>query len=163
MKCDILAVYGRIRLKQGICRECKSKFFILDDKQNAFYCEDCLSDFDNNKLPHPENPKIIYHLRNSRGRYIPKKLRLEIYKRDNYKCVYCDKDLYDNFLIKNGKIRIDHFVPYSIDRAEAKFDNLFTACKRCNAAKWATIFNSIEEVKEHLKSKGKIENEENTN
>jgi len=163
LKYDILAVYGKVRLRQSICRECKSKFFILDNKQNTFYCEDCLSDFNNKKLSHSQNPKIIYHLRNNRRRYIPKKVRFEIYKRDNYKCIYCGKDLYDDFLIGTGKITVDHFVPYSVDRGGAIFDNLFTACKRCNCSKFSTLFNSLEEVREYLKSRGKIENAEKIN
>ena len=53
--------------------------------------------------------------------------RQNIYKRDNYECVYCGED--------NKKLlTLDHVVPQSKGGPNS-WDNLVTACKRCNGEK----------------------------
>jgi len=53
--------------------------------------------------------------------------RENIYKRDNYECVYCGED--------NKKLlTLDHVVPQSKGGPNS-WDNLVTACKRCNGEK----------------------------
>lgn len=53
--------------------------------------------------------------------------RENIYKRDNYECVYCGED--------NVKLfTLDHVVPQSRGGRDT-WDNLVTACKRCNGEK----------------------------
>jgi 5-methylcytosine-specific restriction endonuclease McrA len=53
--------------------------------------------------------------------------RENIYKRDNYKCVYCGSDDKRTFTL-------DHVVPQSKGGPNT-WDNLVTACKRCNGEK----------------------------
>jgi hypothetical protein len=53
--------------------------------------------------------------------------RQNIYKRDNFECVYCGED--------NKKLlTLDHVVPQSKGGPNS-WDNLVTACKRCNGEK----------------------------
>lgn len=53
--------------------------------------------------------------------------RENIYKRDNYECVYCGED--------NKKLlTLDHVVPQSKGGPNS-WENLVTACKRCNGEK----------------------------
>ncbi len=60
-----------------------------------------------------------------------------IFKRDGYKCVYCGS--------KNN-LTLDHVVPQSKGGKDS-WDNLVTACKRCNAEKGDKII----EVPDHIK------------
>lgn len=53
--------------------------------------------------------------------------RENIYRRDNYECVYCGED--DKKLLT-----LDHVIPKS-KGGENSWDNLVTACKRCNSEK----------------------------
>lgn len=53
--------------------------------------------------------------------------RENIYKRDNYECVYCQED--DRKLLT-----LDHVVPQAKGGKDT-WDNLVTACKRCNGEK----------------------------
>lgn len=53
--------------------------------------------------------------------------RENIYKRDNYECVYCG-----NNMIKI--LTLDHVIPQS-KGGKNSWDNLVTACKRCNSEK----------------------------
>ena len=53
--------------------------------------------------------------------------RENVYKRDNYECVYCGCD--------NVKtLTLDHVIPQSKGGKDS-WDNLVTACKRCNSEK----------------------------
>ncbi|OFW61914.1 MAG: hypothetical protein A2Z35_04915 [Actinobacteria bacterium RBG_19FT_COMBO_36_27] len=170
MKSDILAIYGDVKLNQNICQQCGCRFFILDENTYSNYCDDCrlsmadrrLNSLPDNEFKEPQKTELIFHTPLYKRKYIPKKIRLAVYERDNYMCQYCGKDLYEDFLVSSGQLAVDHFVPY-IGRGESEINNLFTACKRCNSSKYSKLFSSIEEVKEYLKSKGKIKNEEINN
>lgn len=146
---DILAVYGRIKMKQNLCRECNSRFFILNKEDNSPYCPDCRLDIEEKE--DTEKVQIIFHSRVNRIRpNITKNIRLAVYERDNYTCVYCDRDLHYEFENRTGLISLDHFIPY-IGRGEDQIKNLYTACKRCNVSKYSTIFKSVQEVRDFIK------------
>ena len=54
--------------------------------------------------------------------------RENIFKRDDYQCVYCDNHT------KRKDLTLDHVVPQSKGGPNS-WDNLVTACKRCNNEK----------------------------
>jgi hypothetical protein len=65
------------------------------------------------------------------SKWIRKDKRLAIYMRDNWRCVYCQKDL--------SKVRprlrtLDHVVPVT-NNGSNEHTNLVTCCKRCNDSK----------------------------
>ena len=64
---------------------------------------------------------IRHHVRTLRAS------RPRIYKRDNYECVYCGCD-------NRKTLTLDHVIPQSKGGKDA-WDNLVTACKRCNSEK----------------------------
>jgi hypothetical protein len=51
--------------------------------------------------------------------------RENVFKRDNYECVYCGS---------NKNLTLDHVIPQSKGGKDS-WDNLVTACKRCNGEK----------------------------
>lgn len=53
--------------------------------------------------------------------------RENIYKRDNYQCVYCQES-------DKKQLTLDHVIPKSKGGKDT-WDNLVTACKRCNNEK----------------------------
>lgn len=61
---------------------------------------------------------------------IPEELRQRVFKRDGYRCRYCGS--------KEGPFHADHVYPES-KGGVTSFDNLVTACKRCNSKKRAKI------------------------
>ena len=155
LESDIVSIYGNVKINQGICRRCKSRFFILDKKQNRYYCEDCLPEISKeelNNVKESKKTKIVYHITRKISRYISKKMRREVYERDNYECVYCGKDLYDDYLSKTSGITIDHFFPF-IRGGQQEIDNLNTCCARCNTIKRAKIFETISDFKKYLQER----------
>ena len=57
-----------------------------------------------------------------------KNLREKVYQKSNHVCHYCESKF------KSEQLTLDHFIPLS-KGGEDCFDNLKTACKRCNFAK----------------------------
>lgn len=64
----------------------------------------------------------------SRRKGISPKLRFEILKRDNFKCVLCGKKASDD------RLEIDHIVPIVANGDNSK-NNLRTLCSECNNGK----------------------------
>ena len=61
-----------------------------------------------------------------RPRPVVKLTRREIFRRDNYTCQYCNRS--------SGNLTIDHVIPRHLG-GETNWDNLVTACSRCNHLK----------------------------
>ena len=59
---------------------------------------------------------------------IESRLRHEVFKRDNYKCIECGKDN------KNSTLHVDHIIPIS-QSGNDELENLQTLCQACNLAK----------------------------
>lgn len=65
------------------------------------------------------------------SRSIPLKIRMQVLKRDNFKCVLCGKSP----AIHHGVIlHIDHIIPFS-KGGRSEIDNLQTLCQDCNLGK----------------------------
>ena len=61
---------------------------------------------------------------------IPKYLRQKVFKRDGYTCQYCGA--------KGVPLHADHVYPES-KGGETTFENLATACRKCNLEKRAKV------------------------
>ena len=55
-----------------------------------------------------------------------RRLSLEVFKRDNYTCVYCEA--------RGGRLEPDHLIPIVLGGTDV-ITNLATACMRCNRQK----------------------------
>ena len=66
------------------------------------------------------------------GRNIPKGLRFDILKRDNFTCQYCGATA------PAVKLHVDHIKPWALVKKHER-NNLTTACKDCNLGKSAKI------------------------
>jgi 5-methylcytosine-specific restriction endonuclease McrA len=69
--------------------------------------------------------------RGYRGVQIRKDLRLAIYLRDEFHCVYCGKNLHR---AKQEDVTLDHLTPDSKGGSNEP-KNLVTACRRCNCSR----------------------------
>lgn len=63
-------------------------------------------------------------------KYVSKKLRFEVFKRDAFRCRYCGVSNADESTL----LVVDHIVPVAEGGATA-FENLVTACEPCNQGK----------------------------
>jgi hypothetical protein len=70
---------------------------------------------------------------------ISKKTRFDVFKRDFFKCQYC------NASPPNVLLHIDHVRPV-VDGGGNEIDNLVTACEPCNLGKGARLLASIPET-----------------
>lgn len=78
-------------------------------------------------------------------------LELEVYRRDGFKCVYCDYDgskSYDAWM--RGGFQIDHWIPRSKGGTD-EIENLRTACGPCNIYKGNKVFPSLKAARLWLK------------
>jgi len=66
--------------------------------------------------------------KNQEGRSIPKGLRFDVLRRDNYTCKYCGAKA------PNVQLHVDHIIPWKIVKKH-EFNNLVTACQPCNSGK----------------------------
>jgi hypothetical protein len=76
---------------------------------------------------------------------IGKKLRFEVFKRDEFSCVYCGATP------PTVVLQIDHIHPVAEGGTNA-IDNLITSCQPCNIGKGANLLNNIPQT---LKDKSK--------
>ncbi|MGL5796238.1 MAG: HNH endonuclease [Waterburya sp.] len=71
-------------------------------------------------------PKAKITQKNSR--HIPKTIRVDVLRRDNYRCVFC------GISAKKAELQIDHIIPFSQGGSNT-IDNLQTLCSDCNQGK----------------------------
>lgn len=64
------------------------------------------------------------------GRWIRNEKRLAIYLRDNFKCLFCGKDLAGEV----ANITLDHIITKSAG-GDNEPTNIFTACRSCNSSR----------------------------
>ena len=71
-------------------------------------------------------PKAKANQKNSR--HIPKAIRVDVLRRDNYRCVFCGVSA------KKAELQIDHIIPFSQNGSNS-INNLQTLCRDCNLGK----------------------------
>ena len=74
-----------------------------------------------------KTPKIKI-VAKKKNRYIPTSVRVDVLKRDNYRCVFCGATS------KQTQLQIDHIIPVAKGGSN-RIDNLQTLCKDCNRGK----------------------------
>ena len=68
--------------------------------------------------------------KNTRSRYIPASVRVDILNRDKYKCVFCGRSS------KQIQLEVDHIIPFS-KGGSTDLSNLQPLCLACNRGKGA--------------------------
>jgi len=69
-----------------------------------------------------------------KGQWIRTDLRLAIYLRDEFHCVYCGKNLHG--INDPQELTLDHVKPWSLGGKNTP-SNLVTACRHCNCSRGA--------------------------
>ena len=108
-----------------ICRICKN---IFKKENNTDFCCSikCKEKFKK------ENEKNIFIL----------KTRFEIFKRDNFTCQYCKRNIIEDDI----KLQIDHIIPKA-KRGLDRIENYRTSCVDCNLGKGDDLLLLKEEIK----------------
>ena len=78
-------------------------------------------------------------------------LELEVYRRHDWKCVYCGYDgskSHDVWL--RGRLNVDHWIPRSWGGTDA-IENLRCSCGVCNSAKATNVFPSLKQAQRWLR------------
>lgn len=72
-----------------------------------------------------------------------KKLRLEVFRRDGYRCFYCG--FHADTEADKKALTLDHIIPRSKGGSD-KRKNLVTACQPCNQRKGNRIYRHVAKV-----------------
>lgn len=72
------------------------------------------------------------------------KMRFNVFKRDNFHCVYCGRGVEDGI-----KLNCDHVVPLS-KGGTTTYGNLVTSCFECNQGKKCAVLSERAKYKKHL-------------
>jgi len=83
------------------------------------------------KKKDPVFEKLLNKKSVSRSRTVNEKIRLRVFKRDNYACVICGKSPATH---RGITLHLDHKIPYS-KGGESSLENLRTLCNKCNLGK----------------------------
>ncbi len=113
-------LYGNWKKELRICKICEKNFYPKSFSQKicSKKCKKLSTSF-NWKINNMEKLKDSWF-----------KLRFEIFKRDNFTCQYCGRN------VKEDKIKIhcDHIIPKKKGGKDIP-ENLITACEECNLGK----------------------------
>ena len=120
-------VIANITKKKKKCKYCGNEFTWISSRKNQIYCsQKCQKEF--YKKEYEEKIKGIFIHSGKISNYY--RLRFEIFKRDNFTCQYCGRN------VKEDKIKLhcDHIIPRKkgglyVDK------NLITSCEECNLGK----------------------------
>jgi len=146
---DIKTVhYGRKTITQYKCPQCNRYHFETDENP---FCDEVCKNKHNDKVN--DEYEFKGHIQKSHSNYkrfkqryrISKKVRFEVFERDNYTCIYCNRKLGEDIT----SLVIEHLEPYVYNQ-QNDIKNLVTSCVSCNHIKHSIIFKNIEQCKEYL-------------
>jgi 5-methylcytosine-specific restriction endonuclease McrA len=74
---------------------------------------------------------------------VSRKSKEKVWKRDNYICFYCKKDLREERNLKcNQELTVDHIIAIK-DGGTGQRSNLITCCRECNLKKAEKNYSKI--------------------
>ena len=133
--------------KKRICKnnEC-NKLFPIKVHNQKFCSPECNKLYSFNKY-HNARKGIIKNSKNSFCNFL--RLRFEVFKRDNFICKYCGRNVKDKI-----KLVVDHIIPKSKGGKDI-LDNLITSCEDCNLGKGDVLLSRrlVENEKKNVKIK----------
>ena len=105
-------------------------------------CAECLEWQKEHRRQNSAKQKALSRTSTARPRVsIPPSLRRAVAQRDKYTCVYCGRSHNQKTACGEKVVCvIDHFVPLALGGAECDPENLVMACKTCNRAKSAQLW-----------------------
>lgn len=120
-------VYRNTPTRKLRCPKCKERFETKHPTKR-FCCNNCLKKYYEQDYFLANIGKTI---RKGKERIYPYlKMRFEVFKRDNFSCQYCGRNVKEDKV----KIQIDHMIPKS-KGGKYSMNNLTTSCEECNRGK----------------------------
>jgi len=118
--------YAKGKIKR-ICKLCKKEF--KAKHSNQIYCsKECSKKAYSFEYQSENGGATVYY-----------KLRFEIFKRDDFTCQYCGRNVKEDKI----KLHIDHINPKK-NGGEYKANNLTTSCEECNLGKFDVLLKKRE-------------------
>jgi len=141
--------YGSQVMLKAYCKECEMDAFIVDGKLQC--CD--------KKIEIPPEVKLSREFDGSQKRHqISRKIKNQILKKQENKCIYCKCDL-DGWIFNKKrqeytpvKIHYDHFISWNYSRNDQE-NNLVAACHVCNFIKSDLYFRDFVSTRDHILKK----------
>jgi len=132
--------FYRYRKKLGIFKKDTLKPIVYKDNKIKIRCKYCNKEFIKRKV------NMVYCSKKCRlsggKKYGYFKLRFEVFKRDNFTCQYCGRNVKEDGI----KLHCDHIIPKDKGGKDLP-KNLTTSCEECNLGKGDVLLNEKELVK----------------
>jgi 5-methylcytosine-specific restriction endonuclease McrA len=142
------ALYGSVALLRAYCPNCRRWTFLID---GVMQCCDQKYDL----LVEREKIKRMSQSESERS-MLPLKLRKEVLKSQDYKCIYCEADLQNNLVwdskkskYVNQKIHYDHFIAW-IHTGDNHKQNIVASCNFCNQIKSDKYFYNLISARDYI-------------
>jgi 5-methylcytosine-specific restriction endonuclease McrA len=114
-------IINKKHISKKHCRLCKNFFIPINSKQYlcSTKCRETYNSFDY---------KAINGVDDRKNGWL--RLRFEVFKRDNFTCIYCGRNVKDDKI----KLNCDHIIPKTKNGKDV-LNNLVTSCFECNQGK----------------------------
>ena len=127
-------------IEKGFCKECSKNF--TKNRINQIFCgKKCQRAYYDNK--YKLVTRGVYVKNNKLNNYL--RLRFEIFKRDNFTCQYCGRNVKEDGV----KLNADHIIPKSKGGKDTE-KNLITSCEECNLGKFDVLLSCKRFIKRRI-------------
>jgi hypothetical protein len=144
MKSVVKTLYGKVVLLRSFCPWCKAMAILRDGRYLC--CDRPVT------LPEKVELKRMCEPDFKHRSLINSRIKKEILEEQNNKCIYCrldfDKPIWNRKRLRYEKVRIeyDQFDAW-IRSGDTRKNNMFAACRECNAIKGSRYFPTIDEAR----------------
>lgn len=138
-----MTLYGSVYLPRAKCYKCKSYSIVIDGIIQCCYVQAKQSADNYQVMVEPEEKR----------RCLGKKDKEEKLAEQEWRCYYCDMNLYGSVMRNGRRIRLkiewDHFVPFDYSRNNSK-ENFVASCQICNVIKSDLFFETSDKARSHI-------------
>lgn len=150
LKTAHVAIYGNQSILRVYCHQCQTYALVVEGSKAC-----CLAAYESSDDEPPVRARRMTQSE-ERRRSLSRAAKKGILEQQKGLCFYCDREIgstvYTSHKAVTLRLHWDHMVPFSHQRNNSRA-NYAAACHKCNHWKSNLIFDSIEGIRAHVKTK----------